>query len=185
MSQPKEPALFKIQELWDQFELGRKKDPKILANEFDTIKILQPNIISEMMVVMLDKDIEVYAKEVTSLTVYSFWQLIKNNDKVKRCKVYMEVFDKNYNNNVSYLSLFKDAEKDKNDMENFLKDSMDGYRQKEMVGYLVMIIRSLLAHTKMKGSEIVKVLASIKSLFDTFDQLLNEELKQGIDFVEK
>ena len=99
MSQPKEPALFKFQELWDQFELGRKKDPKILANEFDTIKILQPNIISEMMVVMLDKDIEVYAKEVTSLTVYSFWQLIKNNDKVKRCKVYMEVFDKNYNNN--------------------------------------------------------------------------------------
>ena len=53
MSQPKEPALFKFQELWDQFELGRKKDPKILANEFDTIKILQPNIISEMMVVML------------------------------------------------------------------------------------------------------------------------------------
>ena len=97
----------------------------------------------------------------------------------------MEVFDKNYNNNISYLSLFKDSESNKNDMEKFLKDSLEGYRQKEMIGYLVMIVQGLLAYTKMDGKHITKVLASIKSLIDTFDQLLNDELTAGLDYLEK
>jgi hypothetical protein len=185
MNKSKKAILFEYEEFWNQFELSQKKNKKLMANEFDTIKIIQPNIISEMMIVMMDKDIEIYAKELTSLTFYSFWEIIKNNDKVKKCKVYMEVFDKNYNNNISYLSLFKDSESNKNDMEKFLKDSLEGYRQKEMIGYLVMIVQGLLAYTKMDGKHITKVLASIKSLIDTFDQLLNDELTAGLDYLEK
>ncbi|MCB9207662.1 MAG: hypothetical protein H6611_10220 [Ignavibacteriales bacterium] len=185
MSKSNKNVLFKIEELWNQFELSQKKDKKLIANEFDIVKKIQPNIISEMMIVLIDKDIEIYAKELTSLTFYSFWNIIKNIDKVKKCKIYMEVFDKNYNNNISYLSLFKDSESNKNDMENFLTDSLDGYRQKEMIGYLVMIVQCLLEYTKMDGNHIAKVFASIKSLFDTFDQLLNDELKLGIDYLEE
>lgn len=185
MNKSKKAILFEYEEFWNQFELSQKKNKKLMANEFDTIKIIQPNIISEMMIVMMDKDIEIYAKELTSLTFYSFWEIIKNNDKVKKCKVYMEVFDKNYNNNISYLSLFKDSESNKNDMEKFLKDSLEGYRQKEMIGFLVMIVQGLLAYTKMDGKHIAKVLASIKSLIDTFDQLVNDELTVGKDYLEK
>jgi len=185
MNKSEKAILFKYEEFLKQFELSQKKNRKLMANEFDTIKKIQPNIISEMMKVMMDKDIEIYAKELTSLTFYSFWEIIKNNEKVKKCKVYMEVFDKNYNNNISYLSLFKDSESNKKDMEKFLKDSLEGYRQKEMIGYLVIIVQGLLAYTKMDGKHIANVLASIKSLIDTFDQLLNDELTVGKDYLEK
>lgn len=185
MNKSEKAILFKYEEFLKQFELSQKKNRKLMANEFDTIKKIQPNIISEMMKVMMDKDIDIYAKELISLTFYSFWEIIKNNDKVKKCNIYMEVFDKNYNNNISYLSLFKDSEKNKNDMEKFLNDSLEGYRQKEMIRYLVMIVQSLLAYTKMDGKHIAKVFASTKTLIDTFDQLLNDELTAGKDYLEK
>ena len=72
MNKSEKAILFKYEEFLKQFELSQKKNRKLMANEFDTIKKIQPNIISEMMKVMMDKDIDIYAKELISITFYSF-----------------------------------------------------------------------------------------------------------------
>lgn len=161
-----------------------RKSPAFFNTEFDRMQEIQPNYLFLLMQMVEDDHLDLYSKELISRLFMAFWTTISQKERVKRFQIYMEVFDKNYENNRAYLLLFHNLENDEKELALFMEQSFEGNKQKESFMLLSEIVSELLKNSGLNGSEIAKIFCTVKSCVDSYEQLLNDRLKAGIDYIE-